>query len=394
MKNKLIAIFVFLTFVAIFFIKIWNKVIDFPCYYLAGKRFFNLENLYVVQDQWPYKYPPIVALFFSPLSIFPYKMAMFLFYTISFSSMLMSYYLLEKIFEQCELTIEKNIKYITFVLLFRFHLYDYANLQINHLTVLILLAAYFFKDRKYLSPILFSIGGIFKMIPLAIAGLFFIKKEFRYFLYSLLSILALALLPAAFYGVTGALLLYKNYAHLMAFHHTSTFGPDGLFQSVPALVGRLSLWIGIENESSKWILFSFLIAPFVINQILIIRKNIKTIFTDRKILNFIEYACCLIFVVLINPVGWRHGHLFLLPATFIMTYFIITKNQWKTLKYKILFILFLIFDSFTSSFFVGKSIGNILDKLSFNTLGAVTLLVFMQILSRDLMNQQTNNVTK
>ena len=80
-KNKILYVFTLSLFALIVFLETINhrfEMSDFKVYYLAGKAFFNNQEIYGVQfglASGYYKYSPVFLLIFSPYLIFGYKTA-------------------------------------------------------------------------------------------------------------------------------------------------------------------------------------------------------------------------------------------------------------------------------------------------------------------------------
>lgn len=388
---KKILAFFFAIGLGIFFIKVFNKRTDFPCFYLAGERFLDGGKLYFATDEWPYKYLPSAAVFFSPLSIFSQKIASMFFYIISFGSLVLTYLIIGKVLidEKVKITFYSIV--IVFFLNLKSHAYDFANLQINHITLLLLVLSFYiysnFKSKvmPWAGGFIFSIAGIFKIIPLFIAGYFLLKKDFKYFLILITTTILVIMLPIAKYGLEGMISLLHDYRVLMGSFH-QLFSNDRLYQSIPAAIARFAEYFNINN-------FNVLLSLLVIILVVPCVAAVKMIYDQHKFqlndikLNWLEFSFCLVFYPLVNPVGWKHSYVFLLPAIFLLYHFIIDSKLYLEWRYRISIAIFLLLYVFSSEMFIGKTLSKNKDYLSFNVFAALIVLYLIFITHKRLCNE-------
>lgn len=381
MNTKLIkhlCLFFLTVSVIVFFLKVFNKRVDFPCFYLAGERFGLGHDLYIISDTWPYKYLPSAAFFFWPLSFFPYNASLVLFYILSFLSLSLTYFVLAKIMIEQKIKITFFSVVIIFLMNLKSHVYDFANLQINHFLVFFLVWSFFiFKKNpqtflKWISAFLFSIAGVFKIIPLMLSFYFLLKRELKYFLMTIATTVLLLVLPVFKYGIHGILEQYRHYDVLMKNYH-QLFSSDRLYQSLPAFVARTFEYFHNANENLMKVMLIILLIPLIF-------MMLKMIFTQKSAdekLDWLQYSACLIFYPLVNPVGWKHGYVFLMPGIFLVFHYIKELKLYLKKSYQFLIALFLLLSVFSSEIFIGKSLSNNKDLLSFNVISAIILLVLI-----------------
>ena len=364
----------------IYFMKVYNRRVDFPCYYFAGERFFNAENLYRLADTWPYKYPPVVAFFFQPLAIFNFDVSKVIFYLLSFFAMTITYGLILGILFKGE-KYEKKYLIIPFLLMLRFHFYDFANLQVNSIMLFLIIYGYIQinKNNKIRGAFLFAIGGIFKIIPIFLALFFLMKGRFKSFFYILLALFSIQLLPLLVYGFDGYRELINGYFALMGESH-SFYSGSRILQSLPSLIYRFSEYFNILNSDTlKHTLMLPVLLICLIPFILMIRKR-----SIKEKISLIEFSYCCLFYPLVNPVGWRHSHVFILPAIISIFYYIYKQKLYKQVKYKIAISLYFIFNVFSSKFIAQKSLSHLSDHLSFNVLALFVLFYTLSSIHSNL----------
>lgn len=385
---KKITIFFLIVGLGIFFIKVFHKRTDFPCFYLAGERFLHKENLYVIADEWPYKYPPSAAFFFLPLEFFSAENASVIFYFFSFLSMVLSYFLMIKILLEEKVHFSLTSIFITFLLLLKFHDYDFSNLQVNHFSLFFLICSYYLyekdssESKKWIAAGFFSMGSLFKIIPFFISCFYVLNKEFKQFFRICFSFILLMLIPAGWYGWANFNHLLHQYNDLMHAHH-EFFSTNPLYQSLPAMIARFANFFELQNPivlNSILGLFVFALAALV----LIMMARSKEISRHKKILQWIEFSSCLIFYPLVNPVGWKHGYVFLMPAIFLAVHLILERSLYKRWSYRFLILFYLLVNVLLSQLFIGKSLSDYKDLLSSHVLSGITVLVVMFLLHKEI----------
>ena len=391
--TKRLFIFFLFSGISIFFLKVLNKRTDFPCFYLSGERYLKAQNLYIISDPWPYKYLPSAALFFSPLSLFPQNIALVLFYIASFTSMFLSYLLLSKVLVSLKIKVGFWSIVIVFIVNIKAHVYDYANLQINHFLVLLLILSFYIQQRyprsllRWVGAFLFSLAGMFKIITIFISFYFLLKKEYRYFFKLLMMIFLILLLPLISYGYVGLKWQYLEYVLLMKNYH-QLFSPDRLYQSIPSMLARLSPFLPFTNEGALKLILIVILLLLSIFIFKMIYDQQKKGSLDLR-LPWLQFSGCLIFYPLVNPVGWKHGYVFLMPAIFFVTHYVLEMKLYAKWIYRLTIGAFLLLTVFSSEVFLGKALSDSKDNFSFNVFAAMILL-FLVFLIHQLILNKTN----
>lgn len=183
------------------------------------------------------------------------------------------------------------------------------------------------------------------------------------------------LLPLLWYGPSGFFNLLINYKNLMGSSH-SFFSSDRLYQSLPSMISRLSDFFKIEHSIIK---ISLLLISLLLLCILFLYAFFKNQASQEKISSWKLFSMALIFYPLVNPVGWKHFYVFLVPGFIIFTHELLDK---KTLLYKIKGIGILIFfyfflNVFTNQIFIGKTLASYKDLFSAHVLTG--LLVYFAL---------------
>jgi hypothetical protein len=282
---------------------------------------------------------------------------------------------------------------LIFLISFKIHAYDFANLQVNHFLVFFLVLSFALLEEKkstktlWGSAFLFALAGIFKIIPLFIALYFVLKKELRYFFMTMIMSAFLLILPAARYGITGFLELFHNYSALMKNYH-QLFSNDRLYQSLPALIARLDDVVHFNSESIMKLILIIVLIPLGSLVLKMVWDQSKNKTNDSR-LNWLEFSSCLIFYPLVNPVGWKHGYVFLVPMIFLLFTYIKEMKMYKLWSMRIGIALFLLFYVFSSQMFIGKKLSDNKDLLSFNVFAAIILLILASICHKNILKSIT-----
>ena len=198
----------FLAFTVVSIIRALGKgeVSDFHVFWLAGKNFYQFNELYLLEDQVrQFLYPPFAAAVFGVLALFPFKIAAILFSILNMALWLVCLLLCKHIIEYLA---QVELSPLVVLLSLFFSLEIYINnlnlLQVNLLLFcLVLLFIYHYLRQNYLLAAVFIAAAIcIKVTPVVFLGwLFFRGKVFRCFLYSLLALLMFTALPIFIRGI-------------------------------------------------------------------------------------------------------------------------------------------------------------------------------------------------
>lgn len=194
-------------------------------YVIFKQSFFHLihkQDLYAAYpaEYWdPYKYAPVFALFFAPLSVLPDAIGLFIWNFLNAFVLFYAIYKLPKI----------DVKYKSLMLLTACVelLTSMQNSQSNALLVgLLILAFCMLENENYLLATLFIAITIFTKLFGVFACILFVfyPKKIRFVLYMLGWCILFSLLPAFFIGFEQLTFLYKSWFTVLSNDHSANYG--------------------------------------------------------------------------------------------------------------------------------------------------------------------------
>jgi uncharacterized membrane protein len=291
---------------------------DFEAFYLCASRWLQGDPIYISSDAFPFKYPPITIIFFSPLALFSIDHARWILGLINLAACLSIPWALYYVFHNE--FIPKNPKQRRLFLLtsfagliasLRFIDNEFHSKNINQLTyALIVWSLVLLKNpknifREFFGIFLFMFGGIFKLTPLL--GLTPQTLNFKNKRYWLLFAGALFAAPIP------NPLLWKSW--LEQIKNTTGFFPFSdrsiYFQGFFAMGSH---FLGLPSRSKLSLLLAL---PFVGHllirtfKVLQFKKHPNSILTLSLV--------WILLSLLINPLPWQHIYGFfwiILPALF------------------------------------------------------------------------------
>lgn len=219
-----------------------RNLIDFPVYYAAGRSLLaGRTDLYApdfargpVMD---YRYPPLFLLLFAPLWALPYGVAAYIWHMIGALSIaaiasVLGRALRETSPEEWAAGLSKKVFLTTFFLSGQYFvmILHYGN---AHLLATALLFASFYlvmRGRERAASILMSLSITMKLTPILTLPYFALRRRWKFLVLVSISLAAMNLAPAIYFGFGGNLRLLRNwYDHVIAdqeFHELN--GPINL----------------------------------------------------------------------------------------------------------------------------------------------------------------------
>lgn len=353
MKNILQSrVFFFVVATACFFVfgsRAWLATrSDVWAYVDAGSRVLIGISPYKI-DPTPFKYSPPVAYLFIPFCFFSLKVAEIAFFLTSYVVGIIPYLKARKL-------IGIIPTYALFLVLWRFHNYDFMNLQINHWILGFLLLAWSTrKSSPWISAFSWGIAAHFKLSPLMLMIVPFMYRDWKMLFRISMAFVAIGLIPQFLHpeGLT----LYPKWFALM---HATTPWPaslDPILQSIPTF-----LWIRLHDviAPEKFQLLNLgLLGAFCLYVAWKTHVNKNTETGEAS-----SYAALLVATALFSPLAWKHAYLLCFPAYFLLL---------KTQRYKVFTACFVMMTIIPSLL---RAINPPLSDLSFFTVfGAVFLAV-------------------
>lgn len=291
---------------------------DFEAFYLCASRWLQGDPIYLSSDAFPFKYPPITILFFSPLALVSIDHARWVLGLINLSACLSIPWALHYVFNNE--FIPKNSKQREVFLLtsfaglmasLRFIDNEFHSKNINQLTyALIVWSLVLLKNprnifREFSGIFLFMFGGIFKLTPLlGLAPQSLNFKNKRYWLL-IIAALFIALIPNPF--------LWKNWLEQIK----STTGYFPFSDRSIYFQGFFAMGSHFMSLASRSNISMLLALPFIGLLLMISFKTLQSTKLDSQKITL--SLLWILLSLLMNPLPWQHIYGFfwiLLPALF------------------------------------------------------------------------------
>jgi len=183
---------------------------DFHVYYTAASRIVHGENIFRPAEDgfYHFKYSPTSAIFFIPFSFLPYDFAKVMYWlilsVIICAGFYMSLTMLKPDFKQQKDHRHTNNFVLLSALVVSVHFFRELELgQVNHLLLVIYIGILFlfWKNQQKASGAVLAASLFFKPFALLFVPWFFLMKKWKLILFSVISTVVFALLPAVFDGL-------------------------------------------------------------------------------------------------------------------------------------------------------------------------------------------------
>lgn len=332
----------------LFYFTAFSETSDFLTYHNAGRIILeDINDLYNQENyNFPYRYFPISAYFFSPFALLGLEIGYFVFQicslVLNFISCYLIYHIADKIqssndlFKSKDLTSNK-IKYVALYLMFFPHFMNYSLGQINNfITIFLLLALLFFLKGTMIFDVL---GGILVGIsisikPLAIFIIPFIlvirydtddKKfslDFKSILFRLGGVVVPMLISLLYFLLFPALL-----QGFIDINLSGEYTEEGINNSISITRAILNLFFINSISVSNILIFAILTAGVAVPGFLIyiIRKNSKVGINEGIILG-------MTIMLLVYFDSWDHHLVSLTP--FISLFLILNDFDYSAYEQK------------------------------------------------------------
>jgi hypothetical protein len=407
----------------------FQVITDFEAYYLAGQRiwaktlnreaelpgmltkadkFKPQDSIYQRGDNRPWKYSPSLTYVFLPFSLLPFWWAQFAYYWFALGLFMLTLYLIYKQFKDDYFTNEKYTFIFfgsLFLLQFRFNILDILNLQVNFLMIFCTVGFLFFrKTRENLSAFLLALLVGIKIFPVFFLAFLLKDKNYRLLFKTLLMGFILILVPLISYGSVGNLIAeYINYFNFM----TSDLPVHGFPSSADhSLIGLDSVLVRVlmdrpfyKDVTANFVSLSpnttfgiglFIKATFL-GLMIYGQGKLKNLIKTEKDETFYYWAMTAIywnFIVMINPLAWKHSLVILIFSWVILGLFFL-RGLKLTLKEKYLLGFSLsMFLFFSSHMIWGEISRKYFSRFGPHLLGVIALSWLVYYLSKRVLKEE------
>jgi len=292
---------------AVYLLRIRTGMADFAVNYRAGERLAAGETLYQTADgHFMFKYLPVSALLYLPLSALPLEAAKAVWFTGSLVALAGVFAVIARLVPQRRGSV---VLVLSGLILAKYLLHELRLGQINILVTLVMLATVHAVAR---SP-----GSGAEARAGALAGLAIALKPYAALLVPYLvitrrlrglaalgvTLLALLTIPAAFYGVGGNLLVLRQWAHTLS-QSTPTLLTNNDNVSIVAFFTK---WLGEPARA--------LVPTAVVLGLLAILTFVVVLRGRREpSAAVLDGALLLTLIPLVSPLGWDYTFLMALLA--------------------------------------------------------------------------------
>ncbi len=386
-KNKklLIVLIIIIIFTGLFF-RYLNRApkrnyCDFRVFYATAQRFAACENIYARPDEkiTPYKYSPIVAMMFSPLSVLSQKKAALVFFTINFIFLALALIYSRKIITKDDPGSawgNFGLYALSTVCCLRFILHAFDSGQVGVIiTFFVVFGLYFIQKKKeVIGSAFLSLGSLFKYTPFLFLPYFLLRKKIKVVIFVIVFVAVYFLLPALHVGIDNEVTYIKNWVPFItstSFDHGSWY--DNKNQSIYSVFLRYltkdsPYKVRILNLSfNQGIALSFFVI-LVLYMLIIVKKQ------NSDFETCIDYSLLFVSMAFFNPNGWLHNYAACIFPYMALFYYLI-KTAFKDKIVLLLVVLSFALTTLTSEMFVGDNLETVFEEFSVTAIGFFVLML-------------------
>jgi hypothetical protein len=347
--------------------KFWTN--DFEVYYGATKDYFSGNNPYIKNyglDTGFFKYPPTTLYFFGLAILFKYFFAQVIHILILSISFLISIFLLKKVIFIGSEKSQKSTFGIYFLGFIFIVIHIAREFHMGNVNLILLglfsLGLWYLKAQKQLHVAIFwSIMVVLKpIVILAFIPLFFFK-QWKTMMYMVLLGLIFLVIPIAFSGWNGNMLLWKDWFASVAKHGEYLSSENSLTYLTEYYFKIKSAWI-----------------PSLIGLLVLLGFMLIAIFKGRKLNRDILFWSIVLLAFTPNFFVTDTEHFVLtLPLLLVLVFELI---QTKKIIHWIIFILLVIPFSLNSNDILGRNISDFIDKIGLMGISNIGFICFFLVL--------------
>lgn len=287
---------------------------------------------------FPYLYPPVLAFYIYPLTLISKLIAFpvwhFLLYAFYFLALVVA---IEKLSDE-KINLQSKTSVMFFLLLLFFVMPMNNSLywpQVNGIVLgLFTIAIFKYKDSPILASSCMAFSILIKMSPALFLVYFFLKKEFRFLLYTFLSSVVIIIPTLFFKGITNWIHFFKNLPNI-------SFGEK-------AIMGTVTV-IGSGNHSLKAFVYKVLPWDFphlsyvhYICGIVLLLFSLFVYFRMKNVSGREEILIIQlnILLIILSPMTWYHHLVFLFPSVVLLFVLYERNKQYSLLHLGFLAVIF------------------------------------------------------
>lgn len=300
-------------FYGIYRIGVRGDMTDFGVCYRNGRRVLDGETLYRASDgHLQFKYAPVAAFFYAPLSLLPWEAAKVVWYYLELGLLFGIFWLSFKLLPDRPKK-PALVLAAAFLVLLKFIGREIELGQVNLLILFLLTSMIALTTRRKdaAAGVLWALSLFFKPYALVFLPYFLLKKRFKLVLAGAGVVLAGLALPALDYGLRGDWGVHGEWISSLS-RSTPALTAAGDTASLyaflwKALPGHPQLWVRI-----LWIVFGLALGVLFLVMMGAARKRL------RPAPEVLESAFLLILIPMASPLGWYYNYLYSAPAVILV----------------------------------------------------------------------------
>lgn len=303
---------------------------DFNTQYYVPHLVFSGHNPYLGGSglYTPQVYPPTEFIFFLPFSLLPLKLSSYLYTVLSITSLVVSLYLLSRIF-QLKFFSKLNLLMMGFVFMMFPVKFTLGMGQINLVVLLLVVSGLWLVKKKmeFQSGLILGVSILIKMYPLFLPIYFLLKQKTK-FIYGIICTLLVGLVLVLIFipGEVNSTFL-KIFPSLL-----SSWKLDYYNQSLGGFIGRSWGPSEFANLLKQLISVTLVLATFFV-----VLRNRKTDFLTFSLI----FGSLINLNLIVNTFSWQH-HFVWLIIPFYATVFYLRKNKYSKKYFVLLFIAYIL----------------------------------------------------
>ncbi len=311
--SVLLAVLAASALLAIYFLGVRKDMSDFRVCYQGGERIRQAETLYRISDgHMQYKYSPASAVFFAAFTFLPYEWAKLLWFFLEIIFLMISFLVFQKVLPARTKT-STFLGVFSFLILAKFLGREIQLGQVNLLIISLLAGVLFFmlSGKDLVAGFFWAASLFFKPYALVFLPYFLLKKKIAVILGGL-TILGLGfLLPAFFYGITGDILVHKEWGKTLSL---STPGLIETYDNASLHAFFQKLFAGRESFWPEALVSLAVLAIGSIFLWLMRAGQRKPFFCPETL----EVSILLLLIPLFSPLGWYYNYLYSFLAVMLI----------------------------------------------------------------------------
>jgi len=325
-----LAFFLLLGFSLIFLVSLKYTSGDFDIYYEASQLYLAKAPIYTAHSGInEFKYSPLFALFFSPLTLISKIVALYVWTFINILFLFAIFFVLSRL-KLISFSEPKDfmIAISLFALTGQFLFADFRLGQVNVLLCLLMvLIMYYEMSGKYFSAsVVLAFSLMIKFFPLLFVFYFLLKRRFKLLGYTALMLAVFLVLPSLYTGFNFNLGYLREWLELLkstpvsllySFRNNSLLAFYSWLFIVRHEIGNAFDYLFIKKNLTPGIYYAWGSTCFVL--FVCFFKDVFNRKADARQIDYLDYSCLFVCCLLFNPLAYLNAFVLLfVPYFFIL----------------------------------------------------------------------------